>query len=119
MAQSYSCSWRLRETWKTLLDQHLAVGHICSSSSPYSSSAFLVPKVDLTALPRWVNDYCKLNSNTVHDWTPLPHIKTILADVSHGKIFGKINMTNSFFQALVHPDYILFTAVNTPFGMYE
>jgi len=55
----------------------------------------------------------------VHDQTLLPCIETILADVSYRKIFGKIDMTNSFFQTLVHPDDIPLTAVNTPFGMYE
>jgi len=50
---------------------------------------------------------------------PLPHIKTILIDVDYRKIFGKIDMTNSFFQTQVYSDSIILTTVNTPFGMYE
>jgi len=118
-AQSYFCPRRMREPWRILLDQHLTAGHIWPSSSPYSSSAFLVPKSDPTILLRWVNDYCKLNENTVRDRTPLPRIETILANVGWGKIFGKIDITNSFFQTLVHLDDVHLTAVNTPFSMYE
>ena len=118
-AWSYSCPKKYREAWRTLLDQHLEAGRIRPSSSPYSSPAFLIPKADPTALPRWVNDYRVLNENTVRDMGPLPRIEEILADVGRGKIFGKIDMTNSFFQTRVHPDDIPFTAVNTPFGLYE
>ena len=118
-SRSYSCPKKYREAWRTLLDQHLEAGRIRPSSSPYSSPAFLVPKSDPKALPRWVNDYRQLNNNTVRDMGPLPRIEEILADVGRGKVFGKIDMTNSFFQTRVHPDDIPLTAVNTPFGLYE
>ena len=36
-----------------------------------------------------------------------------------GKIFGKLDMTKSFFQTRVHPDDIHLTAVRTPWGLYE
>ncbi|GBE79178.1 Transposon Tf2-1 polyprotein [Sparassis crispa] len=61
---------------------------------------------DPTALLRWVNDYRALNANTVPDMHPLPLISDILADCAKGKIWGKIDMTNSFFQTHVHPDDI-------------
>jgi hypothetical protein len=70
-------------------------------------------------LPRWVNDYQQLNSNTVTDCFPLPRISEILADCSSGKFFASIDMTNSFFQTRMHPDDIPLTAVNTPWGLYE
>ena len=74
---------------------------------------------DLTVDPRWVNDYRALNSNTVQDNFPLPRIDDILADCGKGKIFGKMDMTNSFFQTRVHPDDIHLTAVRMPWGLYE
>lgn len=49
----------------------------------------------------------------------LPHIDDILADCTKGKIWGKIDMTNSSFQMLVHPDNIRYTATLTPFGLCE
>lgn len=71
------------------------------------------------ALPRWVNDYRILNKHTVPDRHPLPKISDILADCAKGKIWGKLDMTNLFFQTRVHPDNVPYTAVTTSFGLYE
>lgn len=70
-------------------------------------------------MPRWVNNYRALNSNTVPDMHPLPKVADILANCGKGKIWAKINMTDSFYQTLVHPDNIKYTAITTPFGLYE
>ncbi|KAJ3474978.1 hypothetical protein NLI96_g12135 [Meripilus lineatus] len=117
--RQYDCPKKYREAWKVLLNQHLAAGRIRPSASPYASPSFLIPKADPMALPRWVNDYWILNKNTVPDRHPLPKISDILADCAKGKIWGKLDMTNSFFQTRVHPDDIPYTAVTTPFGLYE
>jgi hypothetical protein len=66
-----------------------------------------------------VNDYRALNANTVPDNHPLPRIDEILRDCAKGKIFGKIDMTNSFFQTRIHPDDIKYTAIDTPEGLHE
>jgi hypothetical protein len=42
-----------------------------------------------------------------------------LADCAKGKIWGKIDMMNSFFQTLVHPDHIKYTTTLTPFSLWE
>ncbi|GBE85258.1 hypothetical protein SCP_0704450 [Sparassis crispa] len=115
----YDCPKKYREAWKQLLDGHLRAGRMCPSDSPYASPAFLIPKADPTALPRWVNDYRALNANTIPDMHPLPLISDILADCAKGKIWGKIDMTNSFFQTHVHPDDVKYITVTTPFGLYE
>ena len=102
-----------------LIQQHLDAGRICPSNSAHTSPAFIVPKADAAVLPRWVNDYRALNTNTVMDSHPLPRVDDILADCAKGKIWSVIDMTNSFFQTRVHPDDIHLTAVTTPFGLYE
>jgi hypothetical protein len=117
--RSYACPKKYKEAWRQLLDQHLAAGRIRESSSEYCSPSFLIPKADPTVLPRWVNDYRALNNNTVPDHYPLPRVETILSDCAKGSIWAKIDMTNSFFQTQVHPDDVKFTAVMTPFGLYE
>ncbi|THG94041.1 hypothetical protein EW026_g7348 [Hermanssonia centrifuga] len=117
--RQYECPKKYRKAWKTLLQQHLAAGRIRPSSSPHASPAFLIPKADRVVLPRWVNDYRKLNANTIPNVHPLPSIAEILSDCGKGQYFAKIDMTNSFFQTLVHPDDIPLTAVTTPFGLYE
>jgi len=66
-----------------------------------------------------VNDYRKLNSNTVKDRTPLPLPDEILGHCAKAKYWGKIDMTNSFFQTKVAKEDIAKTAVRTPWGLYE
>ncbi|KAG9223840.1 hypothetical protein CCMSSC00406_0007702 [Pleurotus cornucopiae] len=117
--RGYTCPRKICDAWKILLDEALASGKLRPSDSEYASPAFLVPKSDPNALPRWVNDYRELNDNTIPDRFPLPRIDEILADCGKGKIWGKLDMTNAFFQTKVHPDHIKYTAVRTPFGLYE
>ena len=71
-----------RESWKRMLEEHLAAGRLCPSSSPYASAAFVVPKRDPTADPRWVNGYLAINSNTIKDRTPLPLRDVVLSDAA-------------------------------------
>src|ERR1700735_1675689 len=92
---SYSTPRKYKEAWAILIQQHLDAGRIRPSNSAHASPAFLVPKSDTTVLPRWVNDYRQLNSNTVLDAFPLPRVDDILADCAKGKIWSKMVMTNS------------------------
>ena len=72
------------------------------------------PKADQLEVPCWVNDYLILNSNTILDAHPLPQVDDILANCAKRKIWLKLDMTNSFFSTLVHPDNILLTTVMAP-----
>lgn len=109
----------IERAWKTLIQQHLAAGRIRPSNSDYVSPAFIIPKADTAILPQWVNDYRKLNANTIADNHPLPLIADILSDCAGHRYYGKIDMTNSFFQTKLHPDAIKYTAFNTLFGLYK
>ena len=115
----YACPWKYREAFKTLIGQHLEAGRIRPSSSAYASPCFIIPKADPTVLPRWVNDFRQLNEITMPDNHPLPRTDDILNDCVKGKIWSCIDMMNSFFQTLMHPDDVHLTAVSTPFGLYE
>jgi hypothetical protein len=117
--RSYPSPRKYTKAWNILIDEFLESGRIRPSNSPYASPAFLIPKADRTATPRWVNDYRQLNANTVTDSFPLPRIDDILSDCAKGKIWAKIDMTNAFFQTRMHPDDVKYTAVNTPLGLYE
>lgn len=117
--RQYDCPKKYGEVWTALLDKHLAAGRLQASDSPYASPAFLIPKSDPAAMPRWVNDYRALNTNTVPDMHPLPKIVDILANCANGVIWAKLDMCDSFYQTHVHPDNIKYTAVTTPFGLYE
>ena len=115
----YPSPCKYKEAWSILIQQHLDAGRIQPSSSPYASPAFIVPKANPNVLPRWVNDYRQLNENTVTDSHPLPRINNILSDCAKGKIWGTIDMTNSFFQTRMQPEHVPLTAVNTPLRLYE
>ncbi|TFY79074.1 hypothetical protein EWM64_g4938 [Hericium alpestre] len=116
---SYACPCKYHEAWQTLIQQHLDAGHIHPSSSAHTCPSFLIPKADPTAMLWWVNDYHPLNANMIPDSYPLPCIDNILTDCAKGKIWAKLDMTNSFFQTQVHPDDVHLMAVMTPFGNYE
>jgi hypothetical protein len=117
--RTYACPRKFCEAWQTLIQQHLDAGRIRPSSSPHASPAFIIPKSDPSVLPCWVNDYRQLNKNTIMDSHPLPRTDDILNDCAKGKIWGTIDMTNSFFQTRMHPSDIPLTAVSTPFGLFE
>ncbi|GAA6026234.1 hypothetical protein JCM8202_000461 [Rhodotorula sphaerocarpa] len=108
-----------RERWKAMLEEHLASGRLRPSSSPYASAAFVIPKKDPSADPRWVNDYRALNDNTIKDRTPLPIPDEVLADAALAKIWGKIDLTNAFFQTPLAEEDIQKTAIKTPWGLFE
>lgn len=65
--------------------------------APFASPSFIIPKADKSVLPRWVNNYRKLNTIIIPDRYPLPRIEDI-----------------SFFQMLMNPDHIKYTATLTP-----
>jgi hypothetical protein len=118
-SRSYASPKKYREAWNVLIKRHLDAGRIRPSSSQFAFPAFLIPKSDPKALPRWVNDFRMLNANTVPDRFPLKRIDEILGDCGKGKIWGKIDMTDSFFQTRLDESIIPYFAVNTPLGLYE
>lgn len=79
----------------------------------------IIPKKDRGELPRWVCDYQTLNSVMVKDRSPLPNVDEAVRLVGRGKIWSKIDMTNSFFQTRMRKEDIPLTAVKTPWGLYE
>nr|GAT43224.1 reverse transcriptase-RNase H-integrase [Mycena chlorophos] len=117
--RSYSSPRKYKEAWSILIKKHLDAGRIRPSNSSFASPAMLIPKADKLVLPRWVNDFRVLNSITVQDQFPLPRVDDILADCAKGKIWSKIDFTDSFFQTRLHPDSVKYTAVTTPLGLYE
>ncbi|KAF8237158.1 hypothetical protein L208DRAFT_1519101, partial [Tricholoma matsutake] len=51
VTRAYVCPQKYHAGWKTLIDQHVAVGQIQPSSSPYASPSFIILKADPTVLP--------------------------------------------------------------------
>ncbi|GAA5882554.1 hypothetical protein JCM8547_008684, partial [Rhodosporidiobolus lusitaniae] len=56
------------DKWKKhLLDKHVDAGRLCLSRSLFASPSFVQPKKDPLADPRWLNNYRRLNANTIKD----------------------------------------------------
>lgn len=66
-----------------------------------------------------MNDFRELNANTVPDNHPLLLVDNILRDCAKEKNFAVIDLTNMFFQMLMHPEHIYLTVVSTLFELYE
>lgn len=87
------------------------------SKSPWSSPLHVVSKSSGSI--RAVGDYKSLNSCTVPDRYPIPHIQDF-SSALHGKnIFSKLDIVRAYFHIPVHKDHIQKTAVCTPFGLFE
>src|SRR5271155_294309 len=70
--RSYPSPHKYRDAWQILIQQHLDAGQIRPSSSSWASPAFIVPKADPTALPRWVNNYLSGDTSSFPPLPPLP-----------------------------------------------
>jgi hypothetical protein len=98
--------------------QYLMDQGICRpSKSPWASPIHVVPKPDGTY--RVCGDYRRLNTVTVPDRYPIPHIHD-LTNILHGKkIFSKIDIVRAYFHIPMYEKDIPKTAVTTPFGSFE
>lgn len=103
---------------KKAFDDMLRDGVIRPSDSPYSSPLHLVAKPGKGDF-RVCVDYRKLNTTTVRDRYPIPHLHDFASGLQGAKVFSKIDLTKAYYQVPVAPDDIQKTAVTTPFGLFE
>ena len=99
------------------IDEMLRKGIIQPSHSPWASPITLAPKKDNTF--RFCIDYRKLNSVTVDDSHPLPHIQDIFDSLHGSTVFTTVDLRSGYWQIPMSPEDIPKTAFVTHRGLYE
>ena len=103
---------------KRQLDELEAAGLIRVSRSPWAAPVFLVPKEGSDEL-RMVCDYRGLNELIVKNSASLPHVKELLARLSSGRVFTKLDLKSGYNQVRIREEDIPLTAFVTPHGHFE
>lgn len=89
-----------------------------SESNPWGSPSHFVPKKDPDE-ERMVGDYRRLNSITVPDKYPIPHLRSLTMSLHKKKVFSKVDLQRAYLQIPVAPEDIQKTAIVTSFGQFE
>ena len=122
--------YRIPEALKPVVDQFvdnlLEAGVIRSSNSPFSSPLMLVKKAGADSSKpvmeqyRVVNDFRKLNANTVRDSYPMQNIYQLIDQVAAAKVATVIDLRSAFFLQELAEDSRKFTSFPVPGrGLFE
>ncbi|CAA9997552.1 unnamed protein product [Nesidiocoris tenuis] len=97
--------------------QMIDMGICRPSKSDWASPLHLVPKKDGSWRP--CGDFRTLNSRTVPDKYPIPHVQDFNSQLFGKTVFSKVDLVKAYYHIPVHPNDVHKTAVTTPFGLFE
>ncbi|GBG60290.1 hypothetical protein CBR_g4245 [Chara braunii] len=113
----YRMSEEELEVLRAQLDDLLAKGWICPSSSPYGAPVLFVRKKNKDL--RLCIDYCKLNAQIVKNAGPLPRIDDLLERLGGAKYFSKLDLKSGYHQISIRPNDRYKSAFKTRYGHFE
>ena len=64
-------------------------------------------------------DYRQLNKMTIKDKYPIPNVQTLFYRLAGAKVFSKVDLVKAYHQIPIDLKSIPFTAIITPFGLFE
>jgi hypothetical protein len=96
---------------KAEFEARVSDGTARRSESSWSSALHLVPKKDNGWRP--CGDYRALNSRTIPDRYPVPHIHDYSHQLSGCRFYSKIDLVRAYNQIPVHPRDIQKTAITS------
>jgi len=116
-AKNYSLNPKEMEALKAFIDENLKEGKILPSKSPQVSPFFFVPKKDGTFRP--CQDYRYVNSHTIKNAYPLPHISDFIDTLKHSRYFTKLNIRWGYNNIQIKETDQWKVAFTTPHGLYK
>ena len=91
-----------REVAELEIENMLQKGVIESSCSPWASPIVLVKKKGGST--RFCDDYRRLNTVTIKDAYPLPHVDKSLDSLASAKYFCILDLASGYWQVVMRPD---------------
>ena len=109
---------QLQSEVRKCLDNWLKQGIICLSKSPYASQVVIVRKK--TSEIRLCVDFRRLNTISIHNSFPLPHVEETLQAIQAAVWFSSFNLAQGYLQMTMEEEDILKTAFCTgSSGLYK
>jgi len=100
--------------YKAWINKQINAGILHRTSVPGGASRFVDTKSDGRIRP--ILDLHFRNDNTQADLSQIPEQNTILNAVARGQFHSKIDLSDTYFQASVHPDDVKYNTIKRHFG---